>query len=330
MLGWNVKGESSSEDDEHYISTTLVEHLSTFDNVEPSSFTLYGFSNGAALTNRILIENDDPRIAAAITDGSQLNTLQFHGGRFYIGGGSNEYTSVKGTPFTRRRLLQMVGGQDHIIPARGGASRVGDAAHSNRLVFVDWEASALAFAVAYGYTGGVALLSPDDSLMARASYLDGQVQAYIFKNVGHVSGPSNALARRAISSFLGLSFHEDDGGGPSDMPFPAPAADSDGGGEGEGYEEGNADGDGDASAVGANDGDPESGGGGSTLRSSGGTRTVNAKTVLESEGCVKMLDVPRVVAGAAALVFVASAACMHGGRGRKRSKRVIRPGEAER
>jgi len=64
---WNIKAEASQEDDQAYVGETLVNHLATFDNIEPK-FRLYGFSNGAALTNRIFIENDDARIDYGITD----------------------------------------------------------------------------------------------------------------------------------------------------------------------------------------------------------------------------------------------------------------------
>eukprot|EP00966_Prymnesium_polylepis_P310592 7175894-Prymnesium_polylepis.1 len=70
---WNILNEASTRDDAYYVGTTLVDHLASFSNVAPS-FKLYGHSNGAALVNRILIENDDPRITHGVTSVSQLNT----------------------------------------------------------------------------------------------------------------------------------------------------------------------------------------------------------------------------------------------------------------
>ena len=124
---WNVKGELSKTNDQYFVGTTLVDHLASFANVLPN-FTLYGVSNGAALANRILIENDDPRIMAGITDGSQLITLQYRpslNGSFYVGGPNNAYTTVK-TSLTSRRVLQIVGGQDGLFPAAGGLSGISD------------------------------------------------------------------------------------------------------------------------------------------------------------------------------------------------------------
>ena len=175
---WNIKGDASKEDDQLYIGKTLLDHLATFDNVDPSSFKLYGFSNGAALTNRILIENDDARITHGITDGSQLNTFQYRpntNGAFYVGGASNAYSTVKST-LTSRRVLQLVGGVDKVIPAAGGASTIPDG-DGGKLQMVPWEDSAFAYAVAFGATGGKASLSPDSADEAKASYLNGQVNS---------------------------------------------------------------------------------------------------------------------------------------------------------
>ena len=195
---WNIIAEASKLDDALYIGTTLVNHLATFSNVVPT-FGLYGFSNGAALTNRILIENDDPRIAWAITDGSQLNTRQYRAGAFYVGGSDNAYTTRKAA-LTPRRVLQITGARDDTIPATGGPSVIPDGL-GGVVNFVDWQVSANAYARAYGYTGGQASLSPDDANTAQASYLNGQVVAVNFKSGGHVLGA--AKTRATVNAFLG-------------------------------------------------------------------------------------------------------------------------------
>ena len=98
--------------------------LGTYSNVDATSFKLVGFSNGAALSNRINIENEDPRITHILTDSSQLNTYQYRGGHFYIGGGSNQYDIRKSSfgPRAPRKVLAVVGGRDLSVPAEGGAS----------------------------------------------------------------------------------------------------------------------------------------------------------------------------------------------------------------
>ena len=210
---WNIKAEASKLDDALYIGTTLVNHLATFSNVVPT-FGLYGFSNGAALSNRILIENDDPRIAWAITDGSQLNTLQYHGGKFYVGGSDNAYTTPKAA-LTPRRVLQITGARDDTIPATGGPSVIPDGL-GGVVNFVDWQVSANAYARAYGYTGGQASLSPNDANTAQASYLNGQVVAVNFKSGGHVLGA--AKTRATVNAFLAST--------PAGLPPPPPASSS--------------------------------------------------------------------------------------------------------
>lgn len=201
---WNIKAEGSKEDDQLYVGTSLIEHLVTFENVDASSFTLYGWSNGAALANRILIENDDPRIVGVITDGSQLNVNQYRNGNFYIGGASNEYTAVKpASKIARRRLLQIVCGRDDIVPADGGKSVIPDGTPDHgTLMIVPWQESALAFAAAWGHTGGMAALDPDNGATAQAAYLDGRVTAVIFKDLGHVAGAFEPFAHQAISAFV--------------------------------------------------------------------------------------------------------------------------------
>ena len=203
---WNIKGEESDEDDQLYVGTTLVNHLATFDNVQ-ASFKLYGYSNGAALTNRILIENDDARITHAMTDGSQLNTLQFHSDTFWIGGASNDYTAAKTgvPPLAIRAVLQIVGGADRVIPAAGGNSIIGDGTANGKLAMLSWEDSAHAIAEGMGYGGSALPLAVDNSTVASVSYLNGQIVAYNLKEVGHVAGPSNALSRAAVLGFLGIA-----------------------------------------------------------------------------------------------------------------------------
>ena len=212
---WNIVAEASTFDDVGYIGSTLIDHLATFSNVQPS-FRLYGASNGAALSNRILIENDDARITAAVTDGSQLNTHQFNDDQFYVGGATNSYTTPK-TSLTRRALLQIVGGQDGVIPADGGRSVIPDGA-GGVLEFVEWEASLFVYARAYGYTGGVVDLAQNDATLARATYLGGQVQGYNYHQLGHVVAMGDVGVGSVVSAFLA----EHGGGDPSGLSPPPP------------------------------------------------------------------------------------------------------------
>ena len=129
---WNIVAEESKLDDVGFVAKALLDHIATFQNVNPV-FTIFGNSNGAvtrthacmhartharthmhaqALVNRILIESDDTRIATAVTTVSQLNGKQYRDGKFYIGGKDNTYTTVKPT-LTNRKLLQITGAHAH-------------------------------------------------------------------------------------------------------------------------------------------------------------------------------------------------------------------------
>ena len=70
------------------------------------------------------------------------------------------------------------------------------------MTFVQWEESARAIATAYGYTGAKATLSPDDAIVAKASYLSGQVVAVNVKNAGHVVGPVETAKVVDLTAFL--------------------------------------------------------------------------------------------------------------------------------
>merc|ERR1712070_989614 len=121
------------------------------------------------MINRLLIENDDARITTAVTSVSQLNTQQWHDGNFYIGGADNAYTTVKPS-LTHRRLLQMTGGADKLIPSNGGAS--GIAGKNGKLQFNIWSDSIYYYAKAYGYTGSKLTPNTDTANEQHVSYLD--------------------------------------------------------------------------------------------------------------------------------------------------------------
>ena len=102
----------------------------------------------------------DARITHGITDGSQLNTFQYRpntNGAFYVGGASNAYTTTKASLLSRR-VLQLVGGDDKLIPAAGGGSGISDG-DGGKLQMVPWEDSALAFAIAFAFALGLQSLS---------------------------------------------------------------------------------------------------------------------------------------------------------------------------
>ena len=98
---------------------------------------------------------------------SNFNPTPANGGRFYVGGADNAYSTPK-LSLTPRHVLSLVGGQDTSVPALGGRSL--------GYTFVNWEASAYAYARAYGFPGNWAARSRDDNYAAQLSYLGGRVQ----------------------------------------------------------------------------------------------------------------------------------------------------------
>merc|ERR1711959_434727 len=121
MATWNIQAEHASKaglDDVGFVGKTLIDYIVKQPKVNGNDIRLFGFSNGAALTNRILIENDDPRITMAVTQVCQLNDLQYGDGSFWIGGADNSYAQEK-VKLQPRKVLQTTGGKDKVILAAG-------------------------------------------------------------------------------------------------------------------------------------------------------------------------------------------------------------------
>jgi predicted esterase len=199
---WNIVREPSKEDDVLFVGSTLLAHLESFSNVEPE-FKLLGYSNGAALTNRILIENDDPRITAAVTMVCQLPAVLYHDSTFYIGttipGGDNEYVTPKDT-LTKRRLLLIVGGLDTTVPpdalnatlAQLVLNKVPNSRWPRARIpglgnMLQWEESAFAYAKAYGYQG------------AKASVVEGTGPTTTLDNYASVEYPVSVSAYNILA-----------------------------------------------------------------------------------------------------------------------------------
>ena len=138
LKGWNICQESSKAPDVEMVRQ-LVETLQGFDNVNPNAIRLLGFSNGASLTNRVYVENDNPGIDAVVTVVSQLSDVMNRAETFYEPSGEPDetepfcgYDQVV-QPLQTRRYLNICNVNDNIIPYEGGFSNVGVAFVEARL-----------------------------------------------------------------------------------------------------------------------------------------------------------------------------------------------------
>ena len=147
---WNIVSERSKADDTKFIEA-IITTLAKQPNVDPSNFSIMGVSNGAALVNQIAIESKLPNIRNLITSVSPLNGFQYDGKHFKLRGDGNNYDKIA-QPVSGRRLMNISGTQDRLVPYGGGPSRA-IPAKGGKLSFVDAEQSTYLWAKHYGYKG---------------------------------------------------------------------------------------------------------------------------------------------------------------------------------
>ncbi len=195
---WNIVSERSKADDGGFIEA-VVESLSMYDNVDPDDFTIMGSSNGAALVNQLMIERELPGVRNYVSSVSQLNVWQHDGKHFKKKGVDNNYESVA-TPVTGRRLLNISGVDDRLVPYHGGSSK-SIPAKTGKLAFVDAERSTFLWAKQMGF-GGKQLETPTVAAENVESfiYLDGDVVHLKVLNEGH--GATHAISEEALLEFI--------------------------------------------------------------------------------------------------------------------------------
>ena len=195
---WNIVSERSKADDLGFIEA-IVRKLATFENVDPENFTIMGASNGAAMVNQLAIESKLPNIRNYISGVSQLNTWQHDGEDFKAKGNDNNYRTVA-SPAKGKRLLNISGVGDKLVPYHGGPSRV-IPAKDGKLAFVDAEQSTFLWARHMGYEGEQ--LSRPTKTIENAEvfrYLDGDVVHYKVINEGH--GATHGISEKLLLDFL--------------------------------------------------------------------------------------------------------------------------------
>lgn len=196
--GWNIMSEYSQADDRGFIEA-IAKKLSTYGNIQKDNFSVMGNSNGAALVNQLAIESKLPNLRNYVTAVSPLNVYQHDGKNFKAKGADNSY-QVVATPMTGKRLMNISGTTDDLVPYRGGPSKH-IPARSGKLGFADAEESIFLWAKQMGYDGEK-LSNPsriDDNLEI-FSYLNGDVIHYKVIDEGH--GASRAISEKILLEFL--------------------------------------------------------------------------------------------------------------------------------
>ena len=196
--GWNIMSEHSKADDLGFIEA-IVKKLSTYDNIQEDNFSVMGNSNGAALVNQLAIESKLPHLRNYVTAVSPLNVYQHDGKNFKAKGADNNYRVVA-TPMTGKRLMNISGTTDDLVPYRGGLSKY-IPAKDGTLGFVDAEASIFLWAKQMGYEEEK-LSKPTriDNNLEIFSYLNGDVIHYKVVNDGH--GALDAISEKILLEFL--------------------------------------------------------------------------------------------------------------------------------
>ena len=126
--GWNIMSEYSKADDLGFIEA-IVKKLSTYDrvsstydNIQKDNFSVMGNSNGAALVNQLAIESKLPNLRNYVSAVSPLNVYQHDGKNFKAKGADNNYQAVA-IPMTGKRLMNISGTTDDLVPYHGGLSK---------------------------------------------------------------------------------------------------------------------------------------------------------------------------------------------------------------
>ena len=173
---WNLCAEDSNAPDLEMLEE-LIAAVQAFDNINPNRIGLMGFSNGAGLTNRYMVEGDASGMDRACAVVSQLFTAQHHEGGWWGPSGETEDAEAycgyddPQQPVAGRKYLSICNENDPIIPYHGGESVVG-------VTFLPAPAAIFEVAKMQGYTGEPIMGEGEeigDTGVYGYSYLDGDI-----------------------------------------------------------------------------------------------------------------------------------------------------------
>jgi len=202
---WNVKSEGSQAPDVDFIRQIILQ-LRTYNNVDAGNIIILGYSNGAALANRLLIELDGALYQQGIKLAGQMNEIQFHDSAFwYDPTGGNAYdTQIQ--PARGRRILSLVGTADPVVPFAGGTGV------PLPYYFLHAQDSIHEWAKQMGSTE--AQIPDEDGVLVDTdtyeySYLNGDVMMYKIVGADHhlntFGEPHDDRTKKIIKGFLNLS-----------------------------------------------------------------------------------------------------------------------------
>lgn len=186
---WNIADETSEAPDVAMVSD-LVDSLQTFINVNPNKIRVLGTSLGAALANRVFIENKDGGVDIVCAIVAHLTEASYHNGSFYFpsdttGDGGTGTPAFEGydlptNPIVGRKYLNIANVNDPFIPYKGGSSSVG-------ITFLDAQQAAYYVARSQGYSGAQVTDSTQigSGSVYEFEYLDRQV-VHLNGNAGHI------------------------------------------------------------------------------------------------------------------------------------------------
>ena len=189
---WNICAENSDAPDVEMIND-LVNILQTYTNLDTNKIRILGTSNGAALANRVFIENTNTGIDIICSIVSHLNDFQYHSEDFYKPSGVTDPSSsycgydVVSNPLSSRKYLSISNVNDQVIPYNGGLSvNIG-------ATFLPAETAAFTIATYKGYTGNIltsgTTIGSGSLEITEYSYLSGDV-VHLKGSAQHQANPT--------------------------------------------------------------------------------------------------------------------------------------------
>ena len=201
---WNVSMEISNGPDIQML-TEMLAKLKLYNNVDPEKLRILGVSNGGALALRAAIEIRDLSVDVVACLISQTNRDQYRDSRFWYP--SNEFETGDSypndgydqfrNPIPQRKILQMNGMVDYVVPYVGGGSNI----IANSPTFLSANDSSFRFAQATGYTGSQLTGGYVYGTASRISPYGNVV--WLRDNVAHVVSPD---MRRLVTKYFESNF----------------------------------------------------------------------------------------------------------------------------